>query len=258
MQQYKLIKLLKMNTCSGTFLNCVQIPKGKNNFVILKHGDLIAFGDKGKSEFIYKFSLSSNVEKRPRIDNFIKKEGTVPEVIKLDDTNYKKFLTKLDSKILILKVEYLAFSNKTKMQISEFLILLNVALEWANKLNTEIMKHKYFIQEFNKNTTEEFHSTLILSQDNKNTQEPPKELMKIQVNNVLENIPLDSVYKEVMSKVQESNFKIDKESPTSFSDELTDFFSSSENAKDLLKNQRPPNYHYPMTPLHIDRLGPQW
>lgn len=41
---------------------------------------------------------------------------------------------------LQLKVEHLEFSNTATTQISEFQIMLNVALEWANKLSTEIMK----------------------------------------------------------------------------------------------------------------------
>lgn len=57
------------NSNSGTYINCNKILVGRNNFVVLNHGDLISFGSEKNMKLIFKFIYNqklSNAGKKPR------------------------------------------------------------------------------------------------------------------------------------------------------------------------------------------------
>lgn len=181
------------NSTSGTFLNFEKLGKGLINFKVLYDGDLITFGDPKKMEFIYKFSLSSNMDKRPRLDNDQIKDEDDDLQYKQVVANSQKSLNFIHSEVLNLNAAKEALSNETKNQFAEFQKKLKIVEDIFKKMNAEIIKKNDVIGELTKDR--ECLETRALLQDE----------FKNQVSKILENDLLCSICSEVIVKIHTAN-----------------------------------------------------
>uniref|UniRef100_A0A2S2PFI7 E3 ubiquitin-protein ligase CHFR n=1 Tax=Schizaphis graminum TaxID=13262 RepID=A0A2S2PFI7_SCHGA len=187
---------------SGTYLNYKKIATTE---VPLKHGDLIAYTDKTKTwDFIYKFCLLANPNKKSRLDEETATSSTSEEHNKLKISKIRK----LQNLVKKLKDDNTNLYNDTKTQLNAFNKMIKDVTEMNEKLNKEIIELRDNNRELNNELNINRKKCAMQKEllDAKTAQEEePVEVFKTQIIKLLENDFQCSICNEVMFRASTAN-----------------------------------------------------
>ncbi|VVC33514.1 Hypothetical protein CINCED_3A013386 [Cinara cedri] len=128
-----IFKIYDDNSTTATYINCIEIPRGKSNAQQLNDGDIIGFGELGNMTYIHKFVLCT----RTYNSKICKMDENISGIRMTD-------LYKINSEVKNMKIEYLQlrhslntmFNVTLNTMFNNFQKVINENLEAIKKKNT--------------------------------------------------------------------------------------------------------------------------